>query len=146
MLPSLPFLFGPAYLLTTSLKLENSHLFKPDYWYKKNSNRVQMNFKGIKQPWPESGFSNSRNCIFLNTFEKFNFNPTTSSSQVYRGHITTNKIQRVTFWKNKPRKNNHKKVFRLRGGVNSSRKDCNFFDETKKEPFKKKKRRKKKKN
>ena len=98
MLPSLPFLFGPAQLLTVPLGLKNSHLFKPHYWYKKNSNCVQMNFKNIKQPWPKSGFFNSRNYIFLSSFKKSNLNPTKKSPQIYRGHITTNVIQRYKYW------------------------------------------------
>ena len=98
MLPSLPFLFGPAYLLTNLLGLENSYLFKPHYWYKKTSNRVQMRFKNIKQPWPGSSRFNSRNYTAFSSFKKSNLNPTKKSPQIYRGNITTNVIQRYKYW------------------------------------------------
>ena len=97
--------YGPAYLLTTPLGLENSHFFKvqrPQYYYKENRMRSKS-IKRYSQPWPGSGSFNSRNYTSLSTFEKANLKPTMSSPYIYKRHITVNKIQRYKIWGKKPR-------------------------------------------
>ena len=85
--------YGPAYLLTTPLGFENSHVLKvnrrPSY-FKKETTKERFRGNGYKsskrvsQVWRGAGSFNSRNYTSLSTLERKNLNPTMSSANIYK--------------------------------------------------------------